>query len=386
MYGYFVTIGVIVICCALLAWLACCARQPVIIAYFLCGVLIGPWGLKLVPDLNHLSEISHIGIALLLFLAGLVLHPQHLKQLFRRVSIITLGGYALAGFTLFPFFLAWGYSSAESLIATGALMFSSTILVVKLLPTTTLHQKHMGAVCIAILIAQDITAILLMLFLARGTADAAWYSILKLGAKTVLLVVFALVFEQYVLRRMMRISERFNEVSVMLCLAWCLGLALLAKFAGLSYAVGAFLAGVTMARTKMAYVLSEQLKPLRDFFLMLFFVVLGAQMDLFQAKSVWLAAVLASVLILVTRPLCYRWMFRLIGEPREFARETGFRLGQASEFSLLVALIAAESGMITGEFSQLIQIATIITMVVSSYIVVLRFPTPIGVRPELSRD
>ena len=386
MEGYVQDICVMAVGGALFAWVACRFHQPILVGYFLCGVFLGPWGLGFVRHTELLGPISHIGITLLLFLAGLVLHPEHLVKYFRRASVVTVGGCLITCPMVFGVMFAFGFNSSESLIASLALMFSSTVLAVKLLPTTTLHQRRMGRICIAILIAQDIFAVVLIMMVGLSSQSNLWKFIFVLHAKALFLIVLAVLVEMYVLRKMMRSADRFHEVLIMLCLGWCLGMAALADTLGLSYEIGAFVAGVVMARGKIAFVFSEQLKPLRDFFLMFFFFVLGAEFDLFLAQAIWFPAVLLCALLVITRPVYLRWLLRLQGEEHPFSREVGFRLGQASEFALIVALVALDSGRISERVSQLIQLATVLTMITSSYVVVLKYPTPLGLKPELKED
>ena len=247
MDNVFIMISTVIACSSLLAWLACRGHQPIILGYFLCGVLLGPGVLGVVPSVDLLENMSRIGIVLLLFLAGLVLHPDRLQKFFKTAAIVTLAGSALTWILVFAFLRGWGYSTQDSAIAAAALMFSSTILVIKLLPTTTLHHKRMGSICIAILIAQDLLAIVVLLFV--GSETPSGLLLLWLPVKLVLLVALTILGEQFVIRKMMRRTDRYNEVLVMLCLGWCVGIALLAKLAGLPYEVGAFAAGVAIHET-----------------------------------------------------------------------------------------------------------------------------------------
>ncbi|MBC8453812.1 cation:proton antiporter [PVC group bacterium] len=386
MDGYFLDICFITVSSALFAWCACRFRQPILLGYFLCGVLLGPWGFGLIQHTELLEHISHIGITLLLFLAGLVLHPECLAKYFRTAITVTISGCILSSVVVFGSLCAFGYPPVESFIASLALMFSSTILAIKLLPTTTLHQKRMGGICIAILIAQDIIAVVLIMIVGFTAEETLWKFVLLLIAKALLLIAVTAGVERYVLRKMMQSSEQFNEVLLILCLGWCLGIAALAEYVGLSYEIGAFIAGVLMARGKISLILSEQLKPLRDFFLMFFFFVLGAEFNLFLAKTVWAPALLLSVLIVTIRPVYMQRLLCIMGEEKGFAGEISFRLGQASEFALIVAVTASKSGRLSDTVSQLIQLTTILTMIASSYIVVFRFPTPIGTNRKLKRD
>jgi Kef-type K+ transport system membrane component KefB len=390
-----IAISAVVLGSSVLAWLACQGRQPVILGYFLCGLALGPVGMKLfsavgapnvAPAVATLSEISRLGVMLLLFLAGLVLHVDRLRIFFRMAVVVTLAKCALMWAVMFAFLCAWRFGLRDSLIASLALMFSSTILVVKLLPTTTLHQKHMGSICIAVLIAEDLLAVVALMFVGSSPQAGLRELLFWLPLRLILLVAVAVAGEQFVLRRMMRRADTYNEVLVMLCLGWCAGVALLAQKLGVPYEIGAFVAGVSIARGKIALVFSEQLKPLRDFFLMFFFFVLGAGFDFSQLRRIWLPALLATALIAGGRPFLLAWLFRKMGEARDFARETGFRLGQASEFALIIAVVATQSNHLSPEMASLIKLATVLSMLVSSYLVVLKYPTPIGVQPGLQRD
>ncbi|MFZ4397133.1 MAG: cation:proton antiporter [Kiritimatiellia bacterium] len=390
-----IAISAVVVGSSVLAWLACQGRQPVILGYFVCGLLLGPFSKPFfsvvgVPDVTHavgaMDEISRLGVMLLLFLAGLVLHVDRLQTFFRTAVVVTLTKCALCWAVMFAFLIAWRFEARDSLIAAVALTFSSTILVVKLLPTTTLHQKRMGSICIAVLIAEDLLAVVALLFMGAAPQSGLWELLLGLPLRLVLLVAIAGAGEQFVLRRMMRRADTYAEVLMMLCLGWCVGIALLAQCMGLPYEIGAFVAGVSIARGKIALVFSEQLKPLRDFFLMFFFFVLGAGFELSALRSIWIPAVLATVVIAGMRPFLLAWLFQRRGEERAFALETGFRMGQASEFALIIAVVATQRHYLSPEVAQFVKLATVLSMLVSSYLVVLRYPTPIGVQPGLQRD
>ena len=370
---------------AVLAWCSHTLRQPIILGYILSGVVAGPGGLHLIEDVNFVDAIGRIGVTLLLFLAGITLPPHSLVQLFRQSALVTLGTSAGAFAAAALFAWVWGFSVSQSALIGLALMYSSTILVIKLLPTTTLHQRHMGAICIAILIAQDLMAVILLLFITPE-APITGFALLALPVKGALLVVAAFIVEQYLLRPMMAKSDRIHEMLQLLSLAWCLGLAKLAHVVGLSYEVGAFIAGIALARSPLSLFLSEGLKPFRDFFLVLFFFVLGAKLDLIMVPKLLVPAVLLGVLVLVLKPAMFYVLFRWTGEPKKFCREASLRLGQASEFSLVIATYAADAGRMSQQAAQLVQLTAIITMVASAYIVVLKCPTPVSSNKKLQRD
>lgn len=386
MESIFEDISYVVVCAALLAWLASLCRQPVMVAYLLSGILVGPWGIDLIEHVEIFDSISRIGITLLLFLAGIVLHPNRLIQLFRKTLLITLAHSIASWGLFFAIFHLYGFNTHESVYAALTLIFSSTILVIKLMPTTTLHQRHMGSVCIAILIAQDMLAIGLLVFMAGNVGDS-WFNFgLLLPFKAACLLVAIILFEQFVLRKIMKQSSAYFEVLYILCLGWCLGVASVAEAIGLTYEVGAFVAGVAMARSPLSRFLTEQLKPIRDFFLMFFFFVLGARLNLDMIANLWLPTLLLAGVLLFYRPFIFRILFNVTGEEKEFSKRMGLRLGQASEFGLIVAVAAEGHQHISHEIAQLIQITIVLSMMISSYIVIFTCPTPLGTQAGLKQD
>ena len=180
--------------------------------------------------------------------------------------------------------------------------------------------------------------------------------------------------------------DRFHEYIFLLALGWCLGVAEAGLALGLSEEMGAFIAGVTIATSPISQYIAVNLKPLRDFFLILFFFAVGARFDVALIGQVWAPALLLSILVLALKPVVYRFLLKGVSEKRTLAWDLGFRLGQASEFSLLIAYVAAGAALISEQASLLIQATTIITLLASSYIVVLNYPTPIAISDRLRRD
>ena len=381
----FQDIAFVVIVSTILGWLSLLTRQPIIIAYIIAGVLLGPWGLKFITEIEFINEASNIGITLLLFLAGLSLHPRRLLELFSKTFPLTLLTSGLFALVTGSILYAFGASVLESVITGIAMMFSSTILVIKLMPTITLHQKHMGAVAIAVLIMQDIFAVLAIAFISGGGSSTVigWITSLLIG---VLLTAVAILAERFIIRKIIVQVQRYNELLNLVALAWCFSLALLSEKIGMSHEIGAFIAGVALASGPLSNYLAENLKFFRDFFLVLFFFTLGAKMDFSLMQTIVWPALLLSAVLLVLKPLVYWLAFKLTKETTKFSREMGFRLGQNSEFSLIIAVLAAESGLISAADSQLIQLVAILTMAASSYLLVFFFPTPLGTSKPLKID
>ena len=372
---------------AIFATLALAIRQSLIIAYIGLGLLIGPWGMNLIGDVDLIQDIASAGIVFLLFLLGLNLQPQELIKLAGETTLVT-GVSSLALLALgYGYSLMFGYSPIEALIIGSSLMFSSTIIGLKLIPTTVLHHQRTGEIIISVLLLQDIIAIFLMLFLEGSTrADAGWLEMSKPVLFLPLLALVAFLLEKHLLSRLIRRFDRIQEYIFLIAIGWCLGLAEAAEIMGLSHEIGAFIAGVSIARSPIALFIAENLKPLRDFFLIIFFVALGANFNLGVLPDVWLAALGLFVLAVAVKPVLYRVLMLFSKESSKRSIEVSMRLGQMSEFSLLVAVMATELTIIRPEVSYLIQIATLASFVFSSYYVVAKYPTPIALNDKLRRD
>lgn len=387
MEKFILDLGIVLVSSALLSCLAIVVKQPIIIAYIVSGILIGPWGFGIVKNIEFLEAISHLGITLLLFLAGLCLHPQKLIGLFQKTALVALTNSVVSFLIAFFLALEFNFNLSDSLCIGLALMFSSTILVVKLLPTTRLHHEKMGAVCISILIFEDLLAIAVMAFIhSLSSSQSPFINFGFLLVKLCLLLVILFLIERFILIKIMKRIDRILEAIFILGLAWCFGVASISYHLGLFMETRAFFAGVVMARHKISLFISESLKPLRDFFLVLFFFSLGAKLNIFTLKDIFLPSLILVIVFLFLKPWLFKKTFMLTGEEAPFAKEVGIRLGQLSEFSLLIALLGLKLGYLSPLAAQLIQVVTILTFIFSSYYVVLKYPTPIGTTEKLMKD
>ena len=372
---------------AVLATMALFARQALVVAYIVLGILFGPSVLSLVPDTTFLSGIAEIGIIFLLFLLGLNLHPQKMFSLFGRMLTVTVASSVVFTLVAAGISLMFGFSGWDVVVIAISMMFSSTILGLKLLPTSVLHHQHTGGVIISILLLQDIAAVVCLLFIkAYGLGETSPLRLLLFLIGLPMLVLFARVVQEQVIRRLLLRFDTIQEYAFLLVIGWCLGISELAAWMGLSAEMGAFIAGVALAANPAATFIAESLKPLRDFFLVLFFFALGASIDLAMMPQVLAAALVLAGAMLLLKPLVFRLLLQRLGETRARGLEIGFRLGQISEFSLLISVLALSSGLISQQAAYLVQAATLLTFLVSPYLIVLKYPTPIGVSESLRRD
>lgn len=371
---------------AILASIALYSRQPLLVAYIVLGAILGPWGFAAVNDTNLVEDISHVGIIFLLFLLGLDMQPRHLLHMLRKASLIALisslaflgAGYGLG--------LAFGFTQTEALIIGAALMFSSTIIGIKLLPTTVLHHRHTGELLVGLLLLQDVIAILVLLLLNSGEGASPIIGFGRSLLALPILGVISWVLVRFVLLPLLMRFDRYREYVFLLAIGWCLGMSEAAVELGLSAEMGAFFAGITLATSPISQFIATSLKPLRDFFLILFFFSVGASFNLTLLDDVLVPALAMTAMVLVLKPLVFRLLLTKIQETPETSWELGVRLGQISEFSLLIAYLAYSSGLIGELASHVIQATAILTFLLSTYVVIFRYPSPIAISDKLRRD
>lgn len=371
---------------AVLASAALYTRQPLLVAYIVLGAILGPYGMGYVTDTGMLSDISHVGIIFLLFLLGLDMQPSHLLHMLRKATLVAVISSIVFLATGYGISLLFGYSQTESLIIGVALMFSSTIIGIKLLPTTVLHHKHIGELVVGLLLLQDVIAIMVLLFLYSGDQNNGLSSFMLTLAALPLLAVTAFLFVRYVLLRLIARFDRFHEYIFLLAIGWCLGMAETAHMVGLSAEIGAFIAGIAIATSPISQYIATSLKPLRDFFLILFFFSIGASFNLGLVGDILLPSVVLALIIVGLKPATFRFLLSRISESPSMGWEVGFRLGQISEFSLLIAYMATSAALIGQEASHVIQATAILTFLLSTYVVIFNYPSPIAVSDRLRKD
>lgn len=374
---------------ALLATFSLFTRQSLLVAYIILGMIIGPWVDKLTGNTEFIQNIGDVGIVFLLFLLGLDLNPKDLWSMFQKASWVALISSLIFGAVSYGLAIMFGFSPKDSVIIGVAMMFSSTIIGLKLLPTTVLHHQHTGEMMVSVLLLQDIFVIAVLLLLHGADNGGLTFKdigVMLISLPTLLLISFA--FERLIIYPLLKKFDRIREYVFLLALGWCLGVSQIAVFLGLSAGIGAFVAGVSIAVGPIARYIAENLKPLRDFFLVVFFFSIGASLKLSSVVHVIIPAIILAAVLLLLKPLVFRYLYRLTGEKDEVAKEAGVRLGQASEFSLLLAALAygTTPALISYKAFSLIQAATVITFVVSSYWIVLRYPTPLAFSEKLRRE
>ena len=370
---------------AILSSIALFLRQPLILAYILVGACLGPYALGWVSDTNVMKEIGEIGVIFLLFIVGLDLPPNKLISTLASVSIVAITSSLMFFFIGLITGYLFGFTPFETIITGIACMFSSTVLGIKLLPTSVLHHRNIGQLVIGLLLIQDVIAIAALIYLyvlsPQATESLAWYTSL---AFVPIVLVAAFLGAKYILWPLLSRFDVYTDFIVLLVLGWCLLLAGVTHLLGLGFELGAFSAGVALANTRAAQSIAQSMSLLRDFFLVLFFFSVGAGVDFSVAWQVVLPILILSGVLIVVKPSVFYALLRLRGERKSDSLEVGIRLSQCSEFSLLILFIAATQMSV--EAQHVILGTVIVTMVLSTYGVVFRYKSPMSVFEKLRVD
>ncbi len=315
------------------------------------------------------------------------MQPSHLVQMLRKATLVAILSALIFMAIGYVVGIAFGFTQTEAIIIGVALMFSSTIIGIKLLPTTVLHHKHTGELVVGLLLLQDIIAIMVLLVLnSTGAEESDPMMFVQTAFALPAIIVAAFLFVRFCLLPLIHHFDRFHEYIFLVAIGWCLGMAEIAQLTGLSAEIGAFIGGVAVATSPIAQYIATSLKPLRDFFLILFFFSIGASFNLALLGEILVPALVLAVLVLALKPLVFRVLLRRISESKQLAWEVGFRLGQISEFSLLIAYLATSTALIGQAASHVIQATAILTFLLSTYVVIFNFPNPIAVSDKLRRD
>jgi len=346
-------------------------KQPLIIGYILTGLLVGPTVLNLATNNETLEIFSDIGIALLLFLVGLGLNPKIIKEV-GKVAVFTGVGQVLFT-TAIGFFLVKGLLGTDttgSLYVSIALAFSSTIIILKLLSDKKEQTRLHGKIATGFLLVQDILATFALLFVsANGNGGLNTEDLIELGVSAVMLASGLYIIVRYMLPILNKTIASSQELLFLFSIAWGLGIGAVFSALGFSLEVGALAAGVSLAQFSYAQEIAARLKPLRDFFIVLFFVVLGSQLDLDQVASAFPQAIVLSLFVLIGNPIIVMIIMGILGYTKKISFKTSLAVAQISEFSLVLLLLAHEHGQIDKHVLSVATLVGLITIGVSSYII-----------------
>ena len=367
MADVFIELTAIITIAVFFAGIARMLKQPLIISYIATGIVVGLLGFTLSEAMD---TFAHLGIALLLFMVGIHLNPRIIKEV-GKISLITGVGQVLFTTTIgFVISLLLGFSWLNALYIGIALAFSSTIIIMKLLADKGDLDTLYGRIAMGFLLVQDFIVVLALMFIAALTSGGSLSTILinSLGGFGLLLV-SVYFFSLKLLPRILKSMASSQELLLLFAIAWCFVISAICYAIGFSVEVGALIAGVTLAMSPYRYEVAAKLKPLRDFFLVIFFIVLGSQMVFGDITMHLVPILILSALILIGNPLIVLFLICRMGYTKRTAFLAGLAVAQISEFSLILVAMGVRVGHIPADILSLITVVALITISGSTYLI-----------------
>ncbi len=343
-------------------------RQPLIIGYILTGIVVGPSVFNIIKSESTINVFANIGIALLLFIIGLGLNPRVIKEV-GKVALIT-GGLQILFTTLvgFLFSRAFGWSKTESMFVGLALAFSSTIIILKLLTDKKEQTRLYGKITIGILLLQDIVAALaLVLVAARSEGNFSITTLLVLAGKGLAVAIPLYLISIFVLPRMNKLIAGSQEFLFLFAIGWGFGAAALFERFGFSLEVGALFAGVALAGLPYAQEIASRLRPLRDFFVVVFFIVLGTRLSFTNVFNLILPVAIFLLIVILVKPFIVMVTMGVLGYTKNTSFKSAGALAQISEFSLVFILLGQQQGLVRPDIANIMTIVALITIATSAY-------------------
>lgn len=374
MSGILLEITIILVIAAFFTLLFRILKQPAILSYLLTGIAVGPIGQIQFQNFDGLRMMAQFGVTLLLFMLGLELKLSDLRSIGRSAFFIGVPQIVFTALIGYLAALQFGFSSITSLYLAAAFAFSSTIIIVKLLSNKRDLQSLHGKIAIGILLIQDFAAVfilmLLSVFTSAGTHTLSGPNIALVFIKAVILFSLIIFLSKKVFPLVMDTFARSEETLLLFSLAWALGLAALVSSPpiGFSIEVGGFLAGLALANSSENLQIAARVKALQEFFIMIFFIILGMDMVTNGIGNVLLPILLLSFFVVVGKPIIIMLIMGIFGYRKRTMFQTGVHMGQISEFSFIILFLGNKLGHVQNEVVAIVTAIGILSFGFSTYL------------------
>ncbi|MFH1805278.1 MAG: cation:proton antiporter family protein [Pseudomonadota bacterium] len=373
----FAEIAVLLLICAIIGGIFVRLRQPVLIAYIVVGVAVGPAFLGLVTAHDQIELLAKVGVAVLLFVVGLKLDISHVRHIGPVALATGLGQLAFTILIGFALLILMGKGMMEAVYVAVALTFSSTIIIVKLLADKREIDTLHGRIAVGFLIVQDVAVVIAMMAMSalRGAEDAAMFEVvLSLTGRIVAAGVLLFLAMRYVLPKLVEAMARSGELLLIFAIAWGTALAAFGEWAGFSHEAGAFLAGFSLASTSYREAINARLTGIRDFLLLFFFIDLGAKLDFSTLGAEIWPAVILSLFVLIGNPLIVMAIMGYMGYRKRSGFLAGLTVAQISEFSIVFVAMGITLGHVGVEVLGLTTLVGLVTITLSTYMILYSHP------------
>ena len=367
----FAELSLVIALAASIAFVMRLLKQPLIIGHIITGIIVGPSVLHLIQSPETIQVFSSIGIALLLFIIGLGLNPQVIREVGRVATaagilqvLFTSGIGYICGIVL-------GLTKTEAAFLGVGLAFSSTIIILKLLSDKKEQSRLYGKVLTGILLVQDIAAAIALLFITAKAGDGlSLETFVSLGVKGGIIAVPLLLIGTFILPRFHRLIAGSQEFLFLFALGWGFGFAALFEHAGFSLEIGALLSGVSLAGLPFAQEISARLRPLRDFFIVVFFITLGTRLNFDNIGLILPLVIMGCFITIVIKPLIVLAIMGLLGYTKRTSFKAALATAQVSEFSLVFVILGNKIRLVGNDLVSVITIVALISITVSAYLII----------------
>lgn len=371
MNNIFVQLAIILTLSSTLGFIIYKLKLPLLIAYLLGGLVIALVGFFDINTSVVLSFFPEIGIAFVLFLVGMELDLREIRNLGK--SIILAGILQIFITTILGTFIAqsFGFSLVESIYLGIGLSFSSTIVVIKLLLEKKDLRSLYGKLSVGILLLEDLLAVIILLgfsstasVLGLGLTEAL--PVLAFVGKVFVLFSLLVIFNHYVLRALFKAVSESTELLFMTALAWCFVFVSISIMLGFSVVIGAFLAGVALASSPYHFQIQGKVKPMRDFFVALFFVYLGTKVNFAHITETFLPILIFTAYAVLVKPVIFILLFGTLGFRKHTMFHAAINLSHISEFSLIILLVGLNAGLISQQALTVMALSGVLSIIISS--------------------
>lgn len=366
----FAEIGFLVVFATCIAFIMRLLKQPLIIGHIITGILVGRFALGIFENVKTLELFSELGISFLLFSVGLSLNPKVLRDYGRASFVTGIGQVLITGGVGVVVCMLLGFDWITSLYVGVALAFSSTVIVLKLLSDKGDLDKLYVKLSIGSLLLQDLIAIVLLFAIPFITgSQGSGLELLKTLGISVAVAVGVFIFAHYVVRHLHIYLTRSQELLFLFANAWGMGIAAIFAGIGLSLEGGALIAGVALSTLPSRHEISARLAPLRDFFIVAFFILLGTRMVVSDFGTIVVPAIILSLFVLIGNPLLQLIVMGTLGYKKKTSFQTGMMAAQISEFSLILVALGVTLGQVSKQVLSMVTLVGLVTIFISSYLI-----------------
>ncbi len=367
----FINIGLILGITICVSFFVQLLRQPLIISYIITGIICGPLILNIInSEQEYFGIFAEFGVILLLFLIGLSLNLRFLKRIGKVAVITGVGQVFFTSIIGFIILYSLGFSEVSAIFLAISITFSSTIIIIKLLSDKKELRTIYGRYTLGLMLVQDIIAILIMILLpAFQNNQSLIFAIIITIAKSIILLAIVYFLSKFILSVVIEKIAKSGEFLFIFSLAWCFFIAGLAKLFGLTLEIGAIIAGLSLGSSVYQTEISSRIKPLRDFFIVIFFIILGSEMNIGSFESVFFPGLIISIFVLVGNPFILYFLYRRMKFTRRNSILAGLTAAQVSEFGFIFLFSAKQFGYIDNDIMPIFTIIALITIFISSYLI-----------------